>query len=693
MHLRDLLGRSAYRWGRRLLLAVLVGAVAGLAAACLEWAIYSLYGLLVGRFTHQGTAEILRFNWEVLLMPAAAATVAGFLAHWLAGGNRSHGVDSLTRSFHRRLGHMPLRTPVVKAGGSAIVIAGGGSAGPEGPIAALGAAIGSTLGRVLGVSARERRILLLAGCAAGIGAIFRCPLGAALFATSVLYREPEFESDAIVPSFIASVIGYSVYMTFWGYESPVLEVDAINFVSPVNLLWYALLGIICGLTAIGFYYAFRGVERGLVPWTGLPIWATAGLGGLVTGALACIVPQVMDGQYLFIKAGIAGELTADSGLSWAALAGLCALILVAKCLATAFTVGSGAPGGVLGPSVFIGGVAGLMVGAAGMAMMPGGIDESLRIGLVPVGMAAFFAATMRTPLAAMVMIMEMTGSYGLIAPLMVACILSYIIARRHGLNDEQVRTATDSPVHAADPMIHVLESWRVRELTETVWPMTVDPDMGLDELIRKIEPGTRPVIAVARDGRLYGLISARDLTRVMEATEVAPILVASDIAGTQFEYVDPEDDVYSALEAFNRSEHDVIPVFSGGRRGKWLGMFSRSKVVETMADQLGQTRAAVFEESDALHAIEPDLRLNEFLVGSTGSSAARIQRLFVPVDVLGQSLRQCSFSRKYNAQVIAIENTDGSLTCPPDLDQPLESHHRLLAVVSDDSEANKKAAP
>ncbi|MCC5827904.1 MAG: chloride channel protein [Phycisphaeraceae bacterium] len=683
--LQDFLGRSAFKWVRRLSMAVVVGLAAGLAAACLEWAIHSLYDVLVGRFTHQGTAQVLQFNWEVLLMPAVGATLAGFLVHWLAHGNRGHGVDTLTHSFHRQLGHMPMRVPTVKAGGSAIVISTGGSAGPEGPIAALGAAVGSTLGRVWGVSPRERRILLLAGCAAGIGAIFRCPLGAALFATSILYREPEFESDAIVPSFVASVIGYSVYMSFWGYEGPMLAVDSITFFAPVNLIWYSFLGVVCGVSAIMFFYMFGWVERVLVPRSRLPIWATAGLGGLATGALACLVPQVMDGRYFFIEAGLDQRLFEGASLSWLGLTGLCALILVAKCLATAFTVGSGAPGGVLGPSVFIGGVAGLMVGSAGMALVPGGLDENLRQGLVPVGMAAFFAATMRSPLAAMVMIMEMTGSYGLIAPLMLACIISYIIARRHGLNREQVRTHTDSPVHAADPMINVLESWKVSELMEANWPTTVDPDTGLDEVIRRIEPGTRPVIAVARKGRLYGLISASDLSRVMESGQVASILVASDIAAHRFEHVEPDEDVYAALEAFNRGEHDAIPVFSGGRGGVWHGMFSRARVVQAMGERLGRTRSAVFEESDALTAIEPDLRLNEFLIGGRGQKQARVQRLFVPVDVLGQSLRACQFSQRYNAQVIAVEHADGTVDCPPNLDQPLKSENRLLVVVWDDA--------
>lgn len=212
------LPEPATRWGRRIGLAVVVGVAGGAAAALLDWAIHTGSHQLIGRFTHFGTAGFLHFEWAILLLPALGGLLAGLIVFLLAPKAAGHGVDQLTRSFHRHLGRMPLPGPAVKAGGAAIVISAGGSAGPEGPIAALGAALGSAISRVYPLTPQERRILLVAGCAAGIGAIFRCPLGGALFATSILYSEPEFESDAIVPSFVASVIGYSTYMLLRGFQ-------------------------------------------------------------------------------------------------------------------------------------------------------------------------------------------------------------------------------------------------------------------------------------------------------------------------------------------------------------------------------------------------------------------------------------------------------------------------------------------
>jgi len=196
------------RWTRLLGLASLVGVLAGLAAAALEYGLHEGSRFLVGRFTDLGQARVLEFRPELLLLPALGGLIAGLLVHWLCPRLAGHGTDLLIRAFHRRGGVMPLRGPAVNATAAIGVISCGGSAGPEGPIAALGAAIGSSLGGALSLTPRERRIMLIAGCGAGVGAIFQCPLGGALFAVSVLYREPDYETDAIIPAFVASVIGF-----------------------------------------------------------------------------------------------------------------------------------------------------------------------------------------------------------------------------------------------------------------------------------------------------------------------------------------------------------------------------------------------------------------------------------------------------------------------------------------------------
>ena len=684
----EILGRSrrpSSRWGRRVGLAIIVGIAGGLAASLLDWLIQTGSDRLIGRFTHFGTAEVGHFEWWILLMPAVGGLVAGLLLYLVAPRTTGHGVDQLTRAFHRHLGNMMLKVPLLKGAGAAIVISTGGSAGPEGPIAALGAALGSTIARFFPLTPQDRRILLVAGCGAGIGAIFRCPLGGALFATSILYSEPEFETDAIVPSFVASVIGYSTYMQVRGFQGPMLGgVEALYFESPLHLPWYALLGVLCGLTTILLAICLRGVEHGLVRRSKLPRWALPALGGLGTGAIACMLPQVMDNRYAFIQNAISGELFNSVGSveDWTAWALFFALIVVAKCVATGLTVGSGAPGGVLGPSIFIGGAVGAFLGAAGHALFPDSFPPELHRTLILVGMAGVLAATMRIPLAAIVMTMEMVGSFGLIAPLMLACVTSYLIGRRWGLNNEQVRTAADSPTHAADPIIHMLESWTVGQLMQKEWPMTVAPNAPLDEVVASIVPGTRPVIAVEHDGELKGLISAADLGVVMTTAEAGRLLIASDIMTTKLTTLDEHMDVYSALTTFTQVDHEVLPVISGGRDRKWVGMLTRRDVVTKLHQELERSHQAAFREHASLSAIQEDVMVDQLIMGLP-QKHADVHRLFVPIDAIGKSLRECDFRRKYNAQVIAIEHPDGSIECPPDLDKPLSTKGRLLAVVWD----------
>jgi CIC family chloride channel protein len=459
-------------------------------------------------------------------------------------------------------------------------------------------------------------------------------------------------------------------------------IESLLFTRPADLPWYAILGLLCGLTSIVFFFCLRAVERGLVPRSHLPRWLLPALGGLGTGAIACLLPQVMDGRYLFIQNAVDGGLFDLAGpvQSWAAWAALFGLVALAKCVATALTVGSGAPGGVLGPSVFIGGAVGACLGAIGHALFPDAFPDELRRALIPVGMAAVLAAAMRIPLAAIVMTMEMTGSFGLIAPLMLACVVSYVIGRRWGLNDEQVRTAADSPTHAADPIIHLLESWRVGQLMQKTWPMTVPPGAGLEEIIAKLEPGRRPLVAVAENDELKGVISGTDLDVVMTTRRAASLLIASDIMNTKLITIDQDADVYSALTTFTRVEHEVLPVMRPGPGGKWVGMLTRRRIVERLHEELDRSHEAAFQEHLSLRALKEDMRLEQLLMSVPGEHSD-IQRLFVPLDVVGQSLRECDFRRRYNVQVIAIEEADGAHQCPPDPDRPLTTKERLLGVL------------
>lgn len=677
-------------WSRLFTLAALVGVLGGGAAAGLEWALHWGSHNIVGRFVHNvGGGDVFAFHWAVLLLPALGGLASGIAMRLLCPDSVGHGTELLTRAFHHDLGRFSLRGPLVKAIAAIGVISCGGSAGPEGPIAALGAALGSSTGRLFGLTPKERRILLVAGCGAGVGAIFQCPLGGALFAAGVLYREPEFESDAMVPAFVASVIGYSTFLLLQApaehlqgaAEHLLTGADNLVFASPIELIPYAVLGVLCGGVSILFYYAMRTIEHKLVPASRLPVWLVPALGGLATGVIACLLPQVMDDQYQFTQASMKGTLYGWSPIWWR-WALLFAAVMIGKCFATAFTVGSGGAGGVLGPSLFIGGAAGAAVGAVLEALFPGHVPESLRASLVPVGMGGVLAASMRTPIAALVMVTEMTGSYGLIVPSMLVCMSAYVIGRRWGINNEQVRGSAESPAHAGDVVVHLLETWRVKQVMIRRWENTATPDTPLDELVKQLKPGTRPVFAVATQNKLLGLISVPDIRRIMNEPGLLHAVIASDLMTTDLVTVTAEDDVYQALNVLTQTHHEVLPVVRKDAPDHWVGMLSRERVFEMLQDQIRRMHEHVLREHGGLSAIDREGQLQQLLVGVAPERKELVQRLLVPLQAIGKSLRECDFRKQFDAQIIAIEQPDGTLQSPPDPDLPLHTGLRLVAIVS-----------
>jgi CIC family chloride channel protein len=678
------------QWGRFLLLGGLAGIVGGAAAAGFESALSFGSERLVGHFTHLGSSGLLTFHWGVLLLPAAGGLVSGIAVRLLCPKATGHGVDVLVRAFHHDMGRLPLKGPLVRAGAAVWVIACGGSAGPEGPTAALGASLGSTIGRVFRVTPRERRVLLVAGCGACIGAVFQCPLGGALFAASVLYREPEFEADAIVPSVVSSVLGYSTFMLLCGTGEHMLHgASRLAFSSPVELIPYAVLGLLCGGVSIVFATCLHVVEGRLLPWSRLPRWIAPAVGGLATGALACLLPQVMDGQYRFVQNAMTmpdaapGFFGDAAALNWWAWTAFFAAVVLAKCVATGLTVGSGASGGVLGPSVFIGGTVGAFLGALCEAAYPGQFPEGLRQALIPVGMGGVLAASMRTPLAAIVMVTEMTGSYGLIVPLMLVCISAYVIGRPWGMNREQVRGSAESPAHAGDAVIHMLESWRVEELMERKWSPVVSPDTSLTEMMQHVQYGAQPVFAVVRDQSLLGLISAAEIHRTVDAPELGEVVIALDMLVPNVPTVQPQESVYQVLDRFRSHEHDVLPVVSGDAEHRWLGMLTRERVFRAVRRQVEVMERSAVREHHGLAAIGREGQLHELLTGLAPSREHRIQRLLVPLQAVGKSLREADLRRAFSIHVIAIEQPDGSLQCPPAVDTPLRTDQRLVAIIRD----------
>ncbi len=494
------------------------------------------------------------------LLPIIGGLISGILVYKFAPEAEGHGMDALIDSFHNKRGMIRARVPFVKALATFFTLASGGSAGREGPVAQIGGGLGSWIARRMGFSAKDTRILLLAGTAGGLGAMFRSPLGGAITAIEVLYRE-DFETEALIPSIISSVTGYAVFSMIFGYER-IFEVPEHFWNNPVELLFYAVLGLICvpvGIFYIRILYGFR--DRVFLPLP-IPKIYKPMLGGLGVACIGLLLPQVYGSGWGQIQNALLGEL----GI------GLMFLIVIGKILATSFTISSGGSGGVFGPSLFIGGMLGGAVGGLCHHFFPTIITTPETFVLV--GMCAFFAGVANAPIGAMLMITEMTGSYGLVVPLMIVSVIALLFTRRFSIYEKQVRDKFESPAHIDDITINVMEELKVTDVfySETKGdniPL-LQASMSFSAFRRLISETDRNYFPVYEGEKLSGIVSLKTVRSVLFEQDVDSILVIKDVA-MPLVTLTPEESLYQALSKFLRSGYTQIPVVSKTNPDQILG--------------------------------------------------------------------------------------------------------------------------
>jgi CIC family chloride channel protein len=457
--------------GRAVLQAAAVGLACGLLGAVFlsaldraqHWVLEVLAGYQPLRAQGETGAALVAARpfrpWLLLVLPALGGLLCG-LATRRWPDARGGGGDAMIAAFHHRQGAMPARLIPVKMLASICTLGSGGAGGREGPTMLIGGAVGSLVGRLFAAAPRERRILMLAGVAAGIAAVFRTPLGAALLAVEILYKDG-FESDALIPAVLASVMSYSVVISIHG-KTTLFGHPAGGFpFVPAHLVLYGLLAALVALLAIGFLRTLRLVRRSCARLP-LPRWALPGLGGLALGALVTPILVlagsrignpgqgfgILGGGYGAVQLAISGAPWLPGG--WSAV-GLLAALALAKLMAAALTIGSGGSAGDFAPALAMGGLLGGAFGHTAQLLLG---DPRIDPGAFAlVGMGAFYGGVAHVPLAALVLVCEMAGNYDLLVPLMLALGISCVALRRHALYEAQVATQGDSPVYRrSDPV-------------------------------------------------------------------------------------------------------------------------------------------------------------------------------------------------------------------------------------------------
>jgi len=513
-------------------------------------------------------------TWILVAIPAVGGLAAGLITYLCAPEAVGEGTDAVIDSYHQRNGAIRSRIPIVKTIASALTIGTGGSAGREGPITQIGAGFGSYLANRLKLDDNGRRMMLLCGAAGGLGSIFRSPFGGALFAISVLYKkDSEFES--LVPAFISSIIAYSVFCSVFGWGS-LFTTPEYTFTHPVDLIFDAVLGLLCGLAGIIHIRIFHGM-RDLFKKFEIRNYIKPMIGGLLLGLLVLSMQytcgfgyELFGGGYGSIQAAINGNLALN----------VLILLAIAKILATSLTLGSGGSGGVFAPSLAIGATLGGAFGILAHDLFPGIIGDLQSTSFVLVGMAALLSGVAHVPIAAIVMVSELTGNYNLLPPLMFASTLAYLVTSDWTIYEKQVPARVDSPAHREELTIDILENAYVRDAM-SVDVMPVHPPNSVQTVMNLIYKYGHIGYPVIEDDRLVGIVTFKDAERIppedREETFVNQIMTTSLIVTY------PDESLEAALRKLILNNIGRLPVVDRDDPSKILGILTKSDIIRMHA--------------------------------------------------------------------------------------------------------------
>ena len=546
------------------ILAVIVGLAAGLGAVGFRYLINFIQTLAYG--SPSELLEVVKtIPWSYKVgIPAAGGLVVGPLVYFFAREAKGHGVPEVMEAVALRGGVIRKRVVLVKTVASAISIGTGGSVGREGPIVQIGSAIGSTLGQALHVSADRMRALVGCGAAAGIAATFNAPIAGSMFALEVILGD--FGLATFSPIVISSVVATAVSRAFLG-DTPAFIVPVYQLVSAWEFPIYLILGLFCAAVGVTFTKTLYRFED-LFDSFKFPEYLNPIIGGIILGVSGLFIPQILGVGYG------AMDLALGQQLAW----WLMLLLVAAKLLATSITIGSGGSGGVFAPSLYLGVMAGGFFGMVVHHLFPNVTASPGAYSIV--GMGAVVSATTHGPLAAILILFEMTGSYEIILPLMFSCIIATIasgqLMKESIYTLKLVRRGIDI---REGKEVNVLKSMHVKDVMSPRVE-TVSEDWSLDRMSNKISKSKYNSFPVLNsDNKLAGIISFNDYSDAIFDEDLKFIVVAKDLASSDVVTVSSSDNLYTALEKISRYDFSTLPVVSPNDSAQLVGIVSRRDVI------------------------------------------------------------------------------------------------------------------
>ena len=507
--------------------------------------------------------NLFGLNWGILILPALGGLLMGPIIMKFAPETKGHGVPEVMEAVALKGGKIRKRVAIFKIIVSSVTIGSGGSAGREGPIAQIGASIGSLCGEIFKLDPHDVRLLVVCGLSAGIAGTFNAPLGGMLFGLEVLYRE--IGLFYAIPVALASVVGAAIVSTYYGPKPSFIAPSSLTFTNPSELILYFILGFIFGILSVLWVKLFYKIED-LFNIIRLHDRYKLALGGVVTGLIGVFYPEhgILGVGYEGINLALAGEIS------------LMVLFIlgILKMVATAFTIGSGGSGGIFAPSLYIGTMFGGVLGLLFDSIFPELVNEPFTYSLA--GMAALFAGAAQAPITVMIMIPEMSRDYSLFPPLMISSatsfIISYLFLKGSSIYTLKLeRRGIKFKIGKA-----ILEYIKVEEvMTKKV--ISVRKDIPLSALELLVEESGHHNFPVIEKGKLIGMVTYDELLKI-PPRERSKIKI-EDILNKEIHIAYKDESVQSALDKMYRYKISALPIVDENDPDHLVGILTHSDVL------------------------------------------------------------------------------------------------------------------
>ena len=569
-----------------ILIGFLLGVMAGLGAVALflsvEFFTALFLGLgagyfppLPGGFQNNITYTLsIERPWLLPLITGLGGLLVGLITTKFSPESEGHGTDAVIDAYHHKSGHIRARVPLVKGVASSITIGSGGSGGTEGPAGQIAAGFGSLIGKLFKLNEDERRIAVAAGLGAGIGSIFKIPLGGAVFSAEVMYRR-DFEVRALIPGLVASVTGYTVFGFVFGWDRLfTIPLDLVRYTHPASLILYAIVGLVSAGLSVGWVKTFYAISD-YFSRIHFPKYLKPAIGGVLVGVIGIAFPQVLGTSYGWLQIAI----NKDYVLFPLVIIGP---VIILKILATSLTIGSGGSAGVFGPSMVIGGLLGAFIGTAFHLLgLFTWIDVS---SVIIVSMVSFFGATAKTPISSIIMGSELTGGYALLAPMMLATFIAYIMSGQHNsIFRSQVLNRSDSPAHRMEYQRVILRDLYVKDVMKN--PINkLSKELSIEEALQILNRNnSRMIMVVNESDKLEGVVYRYKLFEFPEEYRKSIKLENVMIKDPFFAYT--SDSLHHALVRLSSNDLQEMPVLSNEDH-KVIGIVTIADLVKLYDSQV-----------------------------------------------------------------------------------------------------------